>query len=246
MQRVIDPHPVAKISVWFEHRLELDAIDRSVDGHLSARGQVLARRLRQPQYSRCFDRGQRGVEANGCTLCALTHHRLSSSPFRTRPPTATRSSSAPRLTLASRPASPAAPARPRAASPCAARMYGCLRLRLRLFERARPTASRAEPDFVADRVAESQPRPDRLHQSLRRSIHRLPAVGAVGRCLLGVHVVTIAAKGGWCRPFERENRTPGQCQRPKRRDFPQGQRPPSLGTARPLHGNSRPRLALAS
>ena len=70
-QRVIDPHPVAKISVWFEHRLELDAIDRPADGHLPARGQVLARRLRQPQHSGCVDRGQRGVEANGpLPLCA--------------------------------------------------------------------------------------------------------------------------------------------------------------------------------
>ena len=86
LQRVIDPHPVAKISVWFEHRLELNAIDRSVDGHLPARRQVLARRLRQPQHSRCVDRGQRGVEANGRSLCALSHHRLSSSPFRTRHP----------------------------------------------------------------------------------------------------------------------------------------------------------------
>jgi hypothetical protein len=33
LQRVIDLHPVAEISVWFEQRLELDAIDRSVDGH---------------------------------------------------------------------------------------------------------------------------------------------------------------------------------------------------------------------
>jgi hypothetical protein len=40
LQRVIDPHPVTRIPVWFEHRLELDAIDRSVDGHLPARGQV--------------------------------------------------------------------------------------------------------------------------------------------------------------------------------------------------------------
>ena len=45
LQRVVDPHPVAKISVWFEHGLELDAIDRSVDGHLPTRGQALARRL---------------------------------------------------------------------------------------------------------------------------------------------------------------------------------------------------------
>jgi hypothetical protein len=32
---------VAKISVWFEHRLELDAIDRYLDGHLPARGRSL-------------------------------------------------------------------------------------------------------------------------------------------------------------------------------------------------------------
>ena len=71
LQRVIDPHPVARISVWFEHGLELEAIDRSVYGHLPARGQVLARRLRQPQDRRCVDRGQRGVEANGwLPLCA--------------------------------------------------------------------------------------------------------------------------------------------------------------------------------
>ena len=82
LQRVIDPHPVARISVWFEHGLELDAIDRSVDGHLPARGQVLARRLRQPQHSRCVDCGQRGVEANGRSLSALSHRRPSSLPFR--------------------------------------------------------------------------------------------------------------------------------------------------------------------
>jgi hypothetical protein len=70
------------MSVWFEHRLELDAIDRSADGHLPARGQVLARRLRQPQHSRCADRGQRGVEANGRSLSALSHRRPSSLPFR--------------------------------------------------------------------------------------------------------------------------------------------------------------------
>ena len=99
LQRVIDPHPVAKISVWFEHRLEVDAIDRSVDGHLPARGQVLARRLRQPQQSRCIDRGQRGVEANGCTLCALSHRRLH--PLRSGhgTPMATPPSSASRLSL---------------------------------------------------------------------------------------------------------------------------------------------------
>src|SRR6266487_1797853 len=99
LQRVIDPHPVAKISVWFEHRLEPGAIDRSVDGHLPARGQVLARRLRQPQHSRCVDRGQRGVETNGRSPCALRHRRLSSSPFRTRHPDDDTSSSASRLTL---------------------------------------------------------------------------------------------------------------------------------------------------
>src|SRR5208282_5042577 len=38
------------------------------------------------QHSRCADRGQRGVEANGRSLCALSHRRLSSSPFRTRHP----------------------------------------------------------------------------------------------------------------------------------------------------------------
>jgi hypothetical protein len=38
LQRVLDPHPVARISIWFEHGLELDAIDRSVNGHLPARG----------------------------------------------------------------------------------------------------------------------------------------------------------------------------------------------------------------
>ncbi len=80
LQGVIDSHPVAEISVWFEHRLEVDAIDRPLHGHLPARGQVLARCLRQPQYSRCVDRGQRGVERNGRFLCALSHRRLS--PFR--------------------------------------------------------------------------------------------------------------------------------------------------------------------
>jgi hypothetical protein len=86
LQRVIDSHPVARIPVWFEHRLELDAIDRPVDGYLPARGKILARRLRQPHHSRCVDRGQRGVETNGRSLCALTHRRLSPSPFWTRHP----------------------------------------------------------------------------------------------------------------------------------------------------------------
>ena len=61
LQRVIDPHPVARISVWLEHRLELGAIDRSAHRHLPARWQLLARRLRQPHHRRCADRGQRGV-----------------------------------------------------------------------------------------------------------------------------------------------------------------------------------------
>ena len=52
--------------------------DRSVDGHLPARGQILARRLRQPQHRRGADRGQRGIEANGRSLGALSHCRLSS------------------------------------------------------------------------------------------------------------------------------------------------------------------------
>ena len=42
----------------------------SVDGHLPARGQVLARLLRQPQHSRCVDRGQHDVEANGLIVVA--------------------------------------------------------------------------------------------------------------------------------------------------------------------------------
>jgi hypothetical protein len=71
LQRVIDPHPVARIAVGFQHRLELDAIDRSVDGNLPARGQFPARRVRQPQQRRRVDRGQRGVELNGLFPCAL-------------------------------------------------------------------------------------------------------------------------------------------------------------------------------
>jgi hypothetical protein len=52
----------------------------------TVRGQVLARRLRQPQHSRRADKVQRGVEANGRSLSALRHGRLSSSPVQDAAP----------------------------------------------------------------------------------------------------------------------------------------------------------------
>ncbi len=47
-QCLSDPHPVARRSVRFQHGLKRLAVDRPVDGHLSARGQLLARGVRQP------------------------------------------------------------------------------------------------------------------------------------------------------------------------------------------------------
>jgi hypothetical protein len=39
----IDPHPVAKLAVGFQHRLEPMAIDRALYCHLTARRQLPAR-----------------------------------------------------------------------------------------------------------------------------------------------------------------------------------------------------------
>jgi hypothetical protein len=36
LERLVDLHPVAEVAIWFEYRLEVGAIDRSVDGHLPA------------------------------------------------------------------------------------------------------------------------------------------------------------------------------------------------------------------
>src|SRR5439155_1933923 len=69
----INPHPVAKIAVRFQHRLEPIAIDRSLYCHLPARRQFLARFLRQPQNSPLVDRVKRGVKPNCWHPFTLIH-----------------------------------------------------------------------------------------------------------------------------------------------------------------------------
>src|SRR3981081_2593150 len=64
---------MAQIAVWFQHRLEPMAIDRSLCCHLPARRQFPARFLRQAQNSPFVDRVQRGVKTNCWHPCALTH-----------------------------------------------------------------------------------------------------------------------------------------------------------------------------
>src|ERR1700694_2146767 len=61
------------MALWFQHRLEPMAIDRSSYCHLPARRQLPARSLRQTQNSPSVDRGQRGVKTNCWDPCALTH-----------------------------------------------------------------------------------------------------------------------------------------------------------------------------
>src|SRR5207302_8347445 len=68
-----NPHPVTEIAVWFQHRLELMAIDRSLYCHLPTRRKFHVRFLGQAQNSRFVDRVQRGVKTNCCHPCALTH-----------------------------------------------------------------------------------------------------------------------------------------------------------------------------
>src|ERR1700721_1250325 len=64
---------MAEVAVWFQHRLERMAIDRSLHSHLAARRQFRARLLRQTQDGPPVDRVQVCVKTNWWYLSELTH-----------------------------------------------------------------------------------------------------------------------------------------------------------------------------